>query len=80
MAKLFATVNPATQRISCWKYPQRPWTFWRAPLDLVRSGPSSFSLVRNGRSHRVPVLKEDRENNTVRHAHRRAHLYREAGG
>jgi biotin carboxyl carrier protein len=68
MAKLFAHVNTAAEDIVLERStPNAPWTFaGEGPLDLVRSGPSSFNLVRNGRSHRVLVLKEDRENGTVR--------------
>ena len=67
-SRLFATVNTTSCEVVLERAtPSAPWTFngERAP-DLVRSGPSTFSLVRNGRSHRVLVLKEDRENNTVR--------------
>ncbi len=47
--------------------PSAPWSFpGETAPDLVRTGPSQYSLVLNGRSHRVLVLKEDRENNTVR--------------
>ena len=68
MAKLFATVNAASDEIVLERNnPNAPWTLpGGAPLDLVRTGPSTFSLVHNGRSHRVLVLKEDREHNTVR--------------
>ncbi len=67
MAKLFATVNTSAEQVLERRTPNAPWTFaGEGPLDLVRSGPSSFNLVRNGRSHRVLVLKEDRENGTVR--------------
>ncbi|MFN6117364.1 MAG: biotin/lipoyl-containing protein [Flavobacteriales bacterium] len=68
MAKLFATVNASSDEIVLERTnPNAPWTLpGGAPLDLVRTGPSTFSLVHNGRSHRVLVLKEDRENNTVR--------------
>jgi biotin carboxyl carrier protein len=69
MAKqLFATVNGAEGEIVLERAsPHAPWTLaGEGPADLVRTGPSQFSLVRNGKSHRVLVLKEDRENNTVR--------------
>lgn len=68
MAKqLFANVNGAEKEIVLERAtPHAPWTIaGEGPADLVRTGPSQFSLVRNGRSHRVLVLKEDRENNTV---------------
>lgn len=68
MAKLFATVNAASDELVLERAtPSTPWSFSGEPaLDLVRTGSSAFSLVRNGRSHRVLVLKEDHENNTVR--------------
>jgi biotin carboxyl carrier protein len=69
MAKqLFATVNGADGEIVLERAtPHAPWSIaGEGTADLVRSGPSQFSLVRNGKSHRVLVLKEDRENNTVR--------------
>ncbi|MBK6881488.1 MAG: acetyl-CoA carboxylase biotin carboxyl carrier protein subunit [Flavobacteriales bacterium] len=68
MAKLFATINSTKEAIVLERAtPSAPWTpAGEDAADLVRTGPSSFSLVRNGRSHRILVLKEDRENNTVR--------------
>jgi biotin carboxyl carrier protein len=68
MAKLFATVNAAGTEIVLERAtPNSPWTLpGGAPADLVRTGPSTFSLVHEGRSHRVLVLKHDRENHTVR--------------
>lgn len=67
-ARLFATVNTAAGEVVLERTaPSAPWTIKEEGTpDLVRTGPSTFSLVRNGRSHRVLVLKEDRENNTVR--------------
>lgn len=68
MAKqLFATINGAKEEIVLErKSPHAPWNIaGEGPADLVRTGPSQFSLVRNGKSHRILVLKEDRENNTV---------------
>lgn len=68
MAKLFATVNSAEGSLELERStPTSPWTLagGSAP-DLVRTGPATFSLVHKGRSHRVLVLKEDPENNTVR--------------
>jgi len=66
MAKLHATVN--TKEITLERAtPAASWTpVGDTNLDLVRTGPSSFSLVRNGKSHSVLVLKEDVENQTVR--------------
>jgi biotin carboxyl carrier protein len=69
MAKqLFATVNGAEGEIVLKRTtPNAPWSLAvDGRVDLVRTSPAQFSLVRNGRSHRVLVLKEDRENNTVR--------------
>ena len=68
MAKLHATVNAKEDAIVLERTtPSAPWTpTGEGTADLVRTGPSAFSLVRNGRSHRVLVLKEDRENGTVR--------------
>ena len=68
MAKLYATVNSAEGALELERAtPSTPWTFvGEGAPDLVRTGPSTFSLVHNGRSYQVLVLKEDRENNTVR--------------
>ena len=67
-ARLFATINNAEGEVVLERAaPSSPWTLQGSgPADLVRTGPSQFSLVLNGRSHRVLVLKEDRENNSVR--------------
>jgi biotin carboxyl carrier protein len=64
----FATVNGADEEIVLERAtPHAPWSIaGEGPADLVRTGPSQFSLVRSGKSHRILVLKEDRENNTVR--------------
>lgn len=68
MAKLFATVNSAEGTIALERAtPSAPWTFADGGTpDLVRTGQATYSLVYKGRSHRVLVLKEDVENNTVR--------------
>ncbi len=68
MAKLHATVNAKEDAIVLERAtPSAPWTpVGESAVDLVRTGPSAFSLVRNGRSHRVLVLKEDRDSGTVR--------------
>lgn len=68
MAKLYATVNSAEGAITLERAsPSAPWTpTGETAVDLVRTGASTFSLVRKGRSHRVLVLKEDKENGTVR--------------
>lgn len=68
MAKLYATVNAKEDAIVLERTsPSAPWVpAGEGSTDLVRTGPSTFSLVRNGRSHRVLLLKEDKENGTVR--------------
>ncbi|HRH37489.1 MAG TPA: acetyl-CoA carboxylase biotin carboxyl carrier protein subunit [Flavobacteriales bacterium] len=67
-ARLFATIRNAEGEITLERAtPSSPWTLANGPsADLVRTGPSQYSVVINGRSLRVLVLKEDRENNTVR--------------
>ena len=54
--------------------PSAPWSIKGEKPDLVKTGPGQYSLVVNGRSHRVLVLKEDKENKTVR-APDGAHTY-----
>jgi biotin carboxyl carrier protein len=68
MAKLFATVNSAEGAIELERpTPSAPWALAGGdPPELVRTGPATYTLVYKGRSHRVLVLKEDAENNTVR--------------
>lgn len=68
MAKLYATVNSAEGPVVLERAnPSAPWApSGEGATDLVRTGPATFSLVRNGRSHRILVLKEDKENKTVR--------------
>ena len=67
MAKLYATVNEKEAIVLERTTPNAPWVpVGESSVDLVRTGPSTFSMVRNGRSHRVLVLKEDRENNSIR--------------
>lgn len=66
-ARLFATIRNADGEIVLERAtPSSPWTLQERAADLVQSGPSQYSVLLNGRSHRVLVLKEDRENNTVR--------------
>lgn len=67
-ARLFAIIHAVDGEIVLERAtPSAPWTLQGGPAaDLVRTGPSQYSVVLNGRSHRVLVLKEDRENNTVR--------------
>ncbi|MBX2981097.1 MAG: biotin/lipoyl-containing protein [Flavobacteriales bacterium] len=67
-AKLYATVNSVAEPLVLERSaPSAPWSFTEedAP-DLVRTGPGMYSLVRNGRSFKVLVLKHDREAGTVR--------------
>lgn len=67
MAKLYATVNSGKEPIVLERAtPHAPWSIKGERPDLVRTGPGQYSLVVNGRSHRVLVLKEDLENRTVR--------------
>lgn len=67
MAKLYATVNSSKEPIVLERAtPHTPWSIKGERPDLVRTGPGQYSLVVNGRSHRVLVLKEDLENRTVR--------------
>ncbi len=67
-ARLFATIRSAEGEIVLVRAtPSAPWTLQGGPTaDVLRTGPSQYSVLINGRSHRVLVLKEDRENNTVR--------------
>ncbi len=66
--KLFATVNDQDGEIVLERASaSAPWTLpGDENVDLVKTGPSMFSIVRNGKSHRVLVLKHDTENRTVR--------------
>ena len=67
MAKLYATVNSGKEPLILDRAtPHAPWSIKGARPDLVKTGPGQYSLVVNGRSHRVLVLKEDLENRTVR--------------
>lgn len=67
MAKLYATVNAGKDPLVLERAtPHAPWTIKGRKPDLVRTGPGQYSLVIDGRSHRVLVLKEDAENRTVR--------------
>lgn len=68
MAKLFASITGAPEEVVLERpSPNAPWSL-KGGLggDVVRVGPAQFSVVLNGRSLRVLVLKEDRENKTVR--------------
>jgi biotin carboxyl carrier protein len=67
MAKLYATVNSGKEPIVLERStPHAPWCISGGRPDLVKTGPGQYSLVINGRSHRVLVLKEDKEGKTVR--------------
>lgn len=68
MAKLYATINDRKDVVVLERpSPSAPWVpAGEHAADLVRTGPFTFSLVRQGRSHRVLILKEDKENGTVR--------------
>jgi biotin carboxyl carrier protein len=68
MAKLYATVNASKEPIVLERpTPNAPWSLPKdGNADLVKTGPGSYSLVLDGRSYNVLVLKEDKENNTVR--------------
>lgn len=69
MAKqLFAKVNRSEEEVVLERRsPHSPWTLaGDESADLVRTGPSQYSVVHKGRSYRVLVLKEDKENKTVR--------------
>ncbi len=67
MARLYATVNAGKEQLVLERpTPNAPWTIRGAKPDLVKTGPGQYSLVIDGRSHRVLVLKEDKESGTVR--------------
>ena len=67
-AKLFATVNAAAEATTLQRKSTRePWQLANgAPANVERTGPGMYTVVHNGKTHRVLVLKEDRENNTMR--------------
>jgi len=68
MAKLFVNISGAKEELVLERAtPSAPWAPSGAQAtDLVRLGPGRFSVLINGRSHSVLVLKEDRESKTVR--------------
>lgn len=67
MAKLYASINSGKEPLVLERaVPSAPWSIKGEKPDLVKTGPGQYSLVVNGRSHRVLVLKEDKENKTVR--------------
>jgi len=67
MAKLYANINSRKEPLVLeLATPHAPWTINGRAGDLVRTGPGQYSLVLDGRSHRVQVLKEDKENGILR--------------
>lgn len=67
MAKLYATVNSSKDPLVLERATSgAPWKLPKDISDVVRTGPGQFSVVIDGRSHRVLVLKEDKESKTVR--------------
>jgi biotin carboxyl carrier protein len=68
MAKLYATINAGKEPLVLERAtPNAPWTLPKNNTpDFVKTGPGQYSLLLNGRSHRIVVLKEDMENKTVR--------------
>lgn len=69
MAKqLYAKVDRSEEEIVLERRsPLAPWTLaGEGEVDIVRIGPSQYSVVHKGRSFRVLVVKEDRDNHTVR--------------
>ncbi|MBK7944643.1 MAG: acetyl-CoA carboxylase biotin carboxyl carrier protein subunit [Flavobacteriales bacterium] len=68
MAKLFASITGTKDEVVLERAtPNAPWSLSAGgDADVVQIGPAQFSVVIGGRSHRVLVLKEDRENKTVR--------------
>lgn len=68
MAKLFASFSGSKTEVTLERATAS--SAWRLSngesADLVRIGPNQYSVVIGGRSHRVLVLKEDRENRTLR--------------
>ncbi|MEO8069731.1 MAG: biotin/lipoyl-containing protein [Flavobacteriales bacterium] len=68
MAKLYATINAGKEPLVLERAtPNAPWSLPKGcKADLVKTGPGMYSLVLDGRSFNVLVLKEDKENKTVR--------------
>lgn len=68
MAKLFASITGTQEDVVLERAtPNAPWELkGGAHADISRIGPAQFSVVIGGRSHRVLVLKEDKESRTVR--------------
>ncbi|MFN3874925.1 MAG: biotin/lipoyl-containing protein [Flavobacteriales bacterium] len=68
MAKLFVRISGAENEVALERAgPGSPWRIKDAPpADIARIGPAQFSVVIGGRSHRVLVIKEDKENRALR--------------
>ena len=68
MAKqLFAKVNGSAAEVVLQRpTPNAPWTLAGRAVDLVRSGAAEFSVLLDGRSYKALVVKEDKEQGTVR--------------
>jgi biotin carboxyl carrier protein len=68
MAKLFASISGTHDEVVLERAtPNSPWSLSASGgADVARTGPAQFSVVIDGRSLRVLVLKEDKENRTVR--------------
>jgi biotin carboxyl carrier protein len=65
--KLFATVNDSPDEITLERRtPTAAWTLPDADADVAATGPSTFSVLLNGRSHRVLVLKRNAEDRVTR--------------
>lgn len=68
MAKLFASLPGSNQEVVLER--STPSSSWQLvggkEADITRNGAAQFSVLINGRSHRVLILKEDRENRTLR--------------
>jgi biotin carboxyl carrier protein len=68
MAKLYVNIPGKKEEVMLERTtPSKPWTLANGPAaDLVRVGPGRFSVLVGGKSFSVIVLKEDRENKTLR--------------
>lgn len=67
MAKqLYAKVNDREEIVLERATPHAPWTLKGGEADLVRTGPAEFSVLLDGRSHRVQLVKEDKDQGLVR--------------
>ena len=66
--KLFVRVNDRPEEIVLERNsPSGPWSLaGEGPADIEQIGGSQFSVIRNGRSYRILLLKEDREQGILR--------------